>query len=48
MEHNLQKKNPTNPYAVHLKLTQYCKSIILQSKKKNETYIEGKWAEEPQ
>ena len=33
MEYNLQKRK-TYHYAVHLKLTQYCKSTILQFKKK--------------
>ena len=34
MEYNL-KKQKKNHYALNLKLTQYCKSIILQLKKKD-------------
>ena len=36
MEYNLQTKTKpkTNHYAAHLKLTQYCKSTLLQLKNK--------------
>ena len=41
MEYNLQKtpqkqKQKTNHYAIHPKLTQYCKSTILKLKKKSQ------------
>ena len=35
MEYNLKKKKNLNNFFVCLKLTQYCKSSILQFKKKN-------------